>query len=89
MRAARTKVITAMVAPLGDGLADARDRTLLLFGFAGALRRSELVALDVEDVSEDDAGARSVTREMCRHRIDELLMSVSAEWLNWSPLRPT
>ena len=62
MRAARTKVITAMVAPLGDGLADARDRTLLLFGFAGALRRSELVALDVEDVSEDDAGLRLVLR---------------------------
>ena len=52
-----------MVAPLGDGLADARDRTLLLFGFAGALRRSELVALDVEDVSEDDAGLRLVLRK--------------------------
>ena len=62
MRAARTKVITAMVAPLGDGPADARDRTLLLFGFAGALRRSELVALDVEDVSEDDDGLRLVLR---------------------------
>ena len=62
MRAARTKVITAMVAPLGDGPADARDRTLLLFGFAGALRRNELVALDVEDVSEDDAGLRLVLR---------------------------
>jgi site-specific recombinase XerD len=35
VRAARTKVITAMVAPLGDGLADARDRALLLLGFAG------------------------------------------------------
>jgi integrase len=62
MRAARTKVITAMVAPLGDDLADARDRALLLFGFAGALRRSELVALDVEDVSADDAGLRLVLR---------------------------
>ena len=62
-RAARTKVITAMVAPLGDGLADVRDRTLLLFGFAAALRRSELVALDVEDVSEDDAGLRLVLRK--------------------------
>jgi site-specific recombinase XerD len=51
MRAARTKVITAMIAPLDDGLADARDRTLLLFGFAGALRRSELVALEVEGVA--------------------------------------
>ena len=62
MRAARTKVITAMVAPLGDGLADSRDRTLLLFGFAGALRRSELVALDIEDVSEDEHGLRLVLR---------------------------
>ena len=35
MRAARTKLVTAMVASLGDGLAEARDRTLLLFGFAG------------------------------------------------------
>jgi integrase len=31
-------------------LADLRDRALLLTCFAGALRRSELVALDVEDV---------------------------------------
>ena len=62
MRAARTKVITAMVAPLGDRLADARDRALLLFGFAGALRRSELVALDIEDVSEDDGGLRLILR---------------------------
>ena len=37
-----------MVAPLGDGLADSRDRALLLFGFAGALRRSELVAEEEE-----------------------------------------
>jgi integrase len=62
VRAARTKVITAMIAPLGDGLADVRDRTLLLFGFAGALRRSELVALDVKDVCEDDGGLRLVLR---------------------------
>jgi hypothetical protein len=38
MRAARTKVITAMIAPLGNGVADARDRTPLLFGFDGTLR---------------------------------------------------
>ncbi len=34
----------------GDGLKDIRDRALLLIGFAGALRRSELVGLDVEDI---------------------------------------
>jgi len=39
-----------MVAPLGASLLDRRDRALILFGFAAALRRSELVALRVEDV---------------------------------------
>ena len=35
----------------GMGLAGARDQALFLVGFAGALRRSELVALDVEHVA--------------------------------------
>jgi integrase len=35
---------------IGDGLKDIRDRALLLVGFAGALRRSELVGLDVGDI---------------------------------------
>jgi integrase len=35
-----------------------RDRALLLFGFAGALRRSELVALHVEDVVEVAGGLK-------------------------------
>jgi integrase len=35
-----------------------RDRALLLFGFAGALRRSELVALHVEDVAIVPGGLR-------------------------------
>jgi site-specific recombinase XerD len=33
-----------------------RDRTLMLIGFAGALRRSELVALDLEDVARHPKG---------------------------------
>jgi site-specific recombinase XerD len=36
----------------------ARDRALLLLGFGAALRRSELVALDVEDVTMTDEGLR-------------------------------
>ena len=34
-----------------DGVKGRRDRALLLVGFAGALRRSEVVALDREDVT--------------------------------------
>lgn len=33
-----------------------RDRALLLLGYAGALRRSELAALNVEDVTDDPHG---------------------------------
>ena len=39
-----------LLAGCGDDLPGMRDRALLLVGFAGALRRSELVALDHEDV---------------------------------------
>lgn len=53
---ARTQEIRAMVATLDDGPAGARDRALLLVGFAAALRRSELVALDVDDVAEREDG---------------------------------
>jgi integrase len=34
----------------GDRLKDLRDRTLLLIGFAGGLRRSELVAINFIDI---------------------------------------
>jgi integrase len=62
VRAARTKVINALVAPLRDKSIDVRDRALLLIGFAGALRRSELIGLDVADITEDDDGLRLVLR---------------------------
>jgi site-specific recombinase XerD len=39
-----------------------RDRAMLLLGFAGAFRRSELVALQVEDVREVEGGLRVVIR---------------------------
>jgi site-specific recombinase XerD len=45
-----TSDIKAMVTSLPDNLLGIRDRALLLVGFAGGFRRSELVALDVEDL---------------------------------------
>ncbi|MFZ5919301.1 MAG: site-specific integrase [Chloroflexota bacterium] len=42
--------IQAMITTLPDTLKGRRDKALLLVGFAGAFRRSELVALDVADV---------------------------------------
>src|ERR1039458_2829238 len=42
--------------PPEPDLAGARDKALLLVGFVGALRRSELVALDFEDVNDHPQG---------------------------------
>src|SRR4051812_29946260 len=61
--AAVTDVIATLVAPLGNSLIDVRDRALVLIGFAGALRRSDLAALDARDVTETADGLRiAVTR---------------------------
>jgi len=51
-----TQEVRAMVDALPATLLGRRDRALLLLGFAGAFRRSELVALDVADVEETPAG---------------------------------
>jgi site-specific recombinase XerD len=57
-----TQDVQAMVATLPDNLLGLRDRALLLIGFAGAFRRSELVSLDVEDVEECAEGLRVTLR---------------------------
>lgn len=49
--------ISAMVATLSFGLRDLRDRAILLIGFAGGLRRSEITAIDVNrDDTENGRG---------------------------------
>jgi integrase len=48
--------LQAMIAAAPDNLAGLRDRALLLIGFAAALRRSELVALDLDDLKWSKAG---------------------------------
>jgi len=53
---------------MGDGPKDVRDRALLLIGFAGALRRSELVSLDVADI---DHVRRGVTLNLRRSKTDQ------------------
>jgi site-specific recombinase XerC len=60
----QTKVISAMLEPLDDERPiDVRDRALLLIGFAGAFRRSEIVAFDVDDITDTDDGLHIVVRK--------------------------
>ena len=56
-------VVSAMIAAIdGDGPKALRDRALLLLGFSGAFRRSELVALDVADLRETEKGYEATIR---------------------------
>jgi site-specific recombinase XerD len=55
---ATAEKIVAMVALAGAGTKGLRDRAILLLGFAGAFRRSELVALDLADLEFCDGGLR-------------------------------
>jgi site-specific recombinase XerD len=52
-----------MLAMIPDTLPGIRDRALLLLGFAGAFRRSELVALMVTDLVETQGGLRVMIRK--------------------------
>jgi integrase len=52
------KVLNAMA----SSLVDCRDRALLMLGFAGALRRSELVGLDVRDLASAPQGVAVTLR---------------------------
>jgi site-specific recombinase XerD len=60
--AATADVLAALLMRTPDTLTGKRDRALLALGFAGAFRRSELVALDVEDLREDPEGLRVTVR---------------------------
>jgi len=54
-RAATSDLVLSMV-PRGDSLRELRNRAIILVGFAGAFRRSELVALNVDDIEETAEG---------------------------------
>ena len=60
--AVTAEVLAAMLMRTPDTLAGKRDRALLGLGFAGAFRRSELVALNVSDLREDKDGLRVLVR---------------------------
>jgi site-specific recombinase XerD len=50
------EMLRLMVLKLDDSLAGLRDKAMLLIGFAGGLRRSEVASLDVEDLEEYPEG---------------------------------
>ncbi len=55
--------VTTMLASIPDTLRGKRDRALLALGFAGAFRRSELVALQLADLAFEPDGMRVQIRQ--------------------------
>jgi integrase len=78
--------LETIVAASPNGLVGARDRALLLVGYAAALRPSELVSLDVSDIVVVEAG---LSLDLLRGRIvipyhdDPALCPVLA-WQDWA-----
>jgi site-specific recombinase XerD len=66
--AALTDDIRAMIDATDAGIIGVRDRALILLGFAGAFRRSELVRLNVEDCA---FGKDGLTVTLRRSKIDQ------------------
>lgn len=80
---------------LGHAPRDIRDRALLLVGFAGAFRSSELAGLNVEDVrfiarglelrlrrsKEDPLGKGALTRIPCGARADTCPVEALRAWI--------
>jgi integrase len=60
--------VRAMIDANDEGLIGARDRALILLGFAGAYRRSELVGLDISDCA---FGRDGLTVTLRRSKVDQ------------------
>jgi site-specific recombinase XerD len=56
------EIMRSMADVIPPGTGGARDRALLLLGFGGAFRRSELIGLDVADLQFEEAGLRVTIR---------------------------
>ena len=61
-RPATVELVRRLVSHCPDTLAGLRDKAMILTGFAGAMRRSELVALQVADIQFMDKGMRVTIR---------------------------
>lgn len=83
---ATVDVIHAMMARINaDSLQGKRDRALLLLGFAGAFRRSELVAITVEDLTFSEEG---VDVFLPKSKTDQEAKGQSVAILNGKALKP-
>ena len=85
---ATAEILVAMLQHVPATLAGKRDRALLVLGFSGAFRRSELVGLDVADLVDDrdDSGFISAgPRPIRKGRGTRSQFRTAATFAPWRP----
>jgi integrase len=85
--AATIEVVRAMVYALPENPLGLRDRALLLVGFAGAFRRSELVGLDYPDIKFVPEGM-IVTLRRSKTNQEGAAEEIGIAWGRWAETCP-
>ena len=86
-KAATVQVLRRLLEPIGDDLVDLRDRALLLVGFAGALRRSELAAIKVADLEATERGMRLILAQTKGSQIEAVTVPLPYGETELCPVR--
>jgi len=76
-----------LLAPIPDDLRGLRDRALLLVGFAGALRRSELAAIQLNDLLRTDQGYELTLKRSKGSQTDAVLVPLPYGRTELCPVR--
>ena len=86
-RAATLAVLRELLAPVPNDLRGMRDRALLLVGFAGALRRSELAGIFFDDLRRTDQGYELTLRRSKGSQTDAVLVPLPYGRTELCPVR--
>jgi integrase len=87
MVAATAGILRQILAPIPNELRGLRDRALLLTGFAGALRRSELAAIRVEQLEKTERGLRLTLHQTKGSQTDAVIVPLPYGHTELCPVR--
>jgi integrase len=85
--AATAAIIRQLLAAVPDDLRGKRDRALLLVGFAGALRRSELASIRVDRLEKTDRGLRLTIPQTKGSQTDSVVVPLPYGQTELCPVR--
>ena len=85
--AATAGILRQILAPIPDDLRGLRDRALILTGFAGALRRSEIAAIRAEHLEKTERGLRLTLPQTKGSQADAVIVPLPYGHTELCPVR--